>query len=965
MKPTTRKPKASSSTVTITITRTPSTTSTSLTSMTGTQTKASTVSSTATTITIPAQHALDSFGEHQSLVDPVNMKRTTRPPATTTTLLQRTSTSPIATPNVSDTNIDARSVSTTPVANTTEPSYSTRGRGEERQRQSPVVVVGVEPENVTVTDAEDGSNSGDEFRKESANSPSGGNGNLTEDGSSDSNLVEKNGSTDYRVVGPVHMRNWHHHYRSDGSEKKPHASGNSQFEITDGALEESSNTTQQPTRHASSSPASTTTQESIAERNSSHAETMETSGEHQSRTKPVHMPDTRHGLQTERSSLKGTLEPSLERPSSTSGPIATSAPVENQSKVAKVDGSSGWNPAQAAENGSAGFRADVLPGDQDSVPPAGLSDSGRQHVHENKSKQDELGASAAVSHSDLRSTSPSSSSTSASKPTTTSTTIALGTEPLRQPEMSLPEDFARVERGKTWDTSPYVSQKKLDRLWRYLFGAYYKESPPVPQDGGPLPVGVGINFVKFKDFDEVAGTMNIALNLRLCWDDDRLSFNAQEFFNMSWSHEGDKIPIRSNFIWTPDITVLNEVGGLHKLLATHSSPLVLSDDAFRNETGVNVLWSRPLDVRSNCDVDMSQYPFDEQRCYIVIGSWASSRRQMELVPQPFFAEYTVHTSEFRVHNITVRKRDIYTRNTAEKFNEVVYSIVLQRYPHYYVINFILPMVAITLLTVATMWMSPGNVGPRVNSGTKLLLCVVSIIFITARNRPAIHGDIWMDRFQSHCLALSMSSVLESLFIDYLSKTTLTIAWAPRADTVDATLRSMIAWQATYIIFTDATEVKRYSSLSLYTSFQAGSTGLLVAFVYLIFFGLILSSAINMIWMITPRTWQRKLLGKEETPTPLEIPLTEVLGKKVGPGNGFRGFRGVVGLPVGTSSSDVDYSDIGGISGSRFKTPDRIGENSKSPRGNDPRHRVSAPSLNNWLQSQYSTCPTSDEDFSPL
>lgn len=431
--------------------------------------------------------------------------------------------------------------------------------------------------------------------------------------------------------------------------------------------------------------------------------------------------------------------------------------------------------------------------------------------------------------------------------------------------MNLPHDFARIERGRTWDTSPYVSQAHLDRLWVYLFGNYHLEVPPVPADGGPLPVGVGINFVKFKDFDEVAGTMNIALNLRLCWDDDRLSFSAERFFNMSWTHEGDKVPIRSNLVWVPDVTVLNEVGGLPELMAVHTSPLVLADEAFRNTTGVNLLWSRPLDVRSNCEVDMSQYPFDEQICFIVIGSWASSRRQMLLVPQPFFAEYTVHTSEFRVHNITVNKKDVYTRNTAQRFTQVVYRVVLQRYPHYYVINFILPMVAITLLTVATMWMSPGNVGPRVNSGTKLLLCVVSIIFITARRRPAVHGDIWMDRFQSHCLALSMSSVLESLFIDYLSKTTLHVTWAPRAEQVDSMLRACICWFATYIIFRDAYEVKRYGTLKLYTSFQSGSTRLLVLFIYIIFFGLVASSAGNVFWMMLPRRAQKRILGKEDLP----------------------------------------------------------------------------------------------------
>ena len=42
--------------------------------------------------------------------------------------------------------------------------------------------------------------------------------------------------------------------------------------------------------------------------------------------------------------------------------------------------------------------------------------------------------------------------------------------------------------------------------------------------------------------------------------------------------------------------------GLTSLSDSHSSPLVLADDLFRHQTGVNVLWSRPLIVSSECKV---------------------------------------------------------------------------------------------------------------------------------------------------------------------------------------------------------------------------------------------------------------------------------------------------------------------------------------------------------------------------
>jgi len=438
--------------------------------------------------------------------------------------------------------------------------------------------------------------------------------------------------------------------------------------------------------------------------------------------------------------------------------------------------------------------------------------------------------------------------------------------PAPVPAVVLPEEFRRVELAGGNLLSPYTSQGDLDHLWSDLFDHYRKTLPPIPLDGGPLAVGVGINFVKFKDIDEVAGTMNIALCIRLCWDDARLSFDSMKYFNKSWTHQGDKLPVQPQQIWTPDVTVLNGVGGFESLLDIHSSPIVLSDDLFRRQTGVNLLWSRPLDVQVNCEVDMRQYPFDQQSCFIVVGSWTSSRREMLLIPQPFFAEYTIHSSEFQVVNITVHEEDVYTHGTAQMFNEVVYKIVLQRYPHYHLINFILPMLAVTLLTIATMWMNPAAIGPRVNSATKLLLCVVSIIFITARSRPALHGDIWMDRFQSHCLALSMSSVLESLFIDHIKMGGISAVWLPCPDRIDAILRALICGLAAVVVCADARQVQETSILDVRSALGTPSTQLLVGFIYLLALCLVTSSAWAFLWLVIPKRWLRRLQGMDEDQT---------------------------------------------------------------------------------------------------
>ncbi|CAK0902743.1 unnamed protein product, partial [Prorocentrum cordatum] len=311
-----------------------------------------------------------------------------------------------------------------------------------------------------------------------------------------------------------------------------------------------------------------------------------------------------------------------------------------------------------------------------------------------------------------------------------------------------------------------------------------------------------------------------------------------------------------------------------------ATPLVLTDNNFRVRTGVNVLWSHPVDVQTICSARMNDYPFDVQECEIVVGSWSYSNRQMLLRPQPYFLEEEgVHSREFTVDNIIVTQREKKNKATYQTFDEVVYRVRLKRFAHFYVINFILPMISLTALTVATMWMTPGNAGVRVNASSLVLVCTISAIFITAPSRPAVHGDIWMDSFQSHCLALSFASLLQSVFVDYVTRVGgISVLSTPvPIDSLDALTRFAICCTSIFVIFHDASQVHSHHPLTLYTSFQSRSGMAEVIFVYAVFTGLLLSSAGSVVWFFfLPREWRRRATGgkEEDAPSPqtLQLPV---------------------------------------------------------------------------------------------
>jgi hypothetical protein len=230
---------------------------------------------------------------------------------------------------------------------------------------------------------------------------------------------------------------------------------------------------------------------------------------------------------------------------------------------------------------------------------------------------------------------------------------------------------------------------------------------------------------------------------------------------------------------------------------------------------------------------------------------------------------SISTEEFSIRNINVTKKSVYTRGAAVTFEEISYEITLHRFPHFYVINFILPMVAVTMLTVGSMWMT--SAGMRMNSGTKLLLCVVSIMNVTSGWRPAGHGDIWLDRFQSHSLGLSMSAVLQSLVVDYIQRHARGLASLPtfgwRIHAVDIMLRTFITFLTILVFLTDFCTVRRTNWWSVFRSFHAPSQQLLLGFVYVVFIILGVSSACSALWLVLPREQWKSWVEKVDRVAP--------------------------------------------------------------------------------------------------
>ena len=73
--------------------------------------------------------------------------------------------------------------------------------------------------------------------------------------------------------------------------------------------------------------------------------------------------------------------------------------------------------------------------------------------------------------------------------------------------------------------------------------------------------------------------------------------------------------------------------------------------------GGTVMWFTPARLKAYCMLDMSNFPFDEQTCYIVFGPWAHDSTQVSeqntTCSRPFLLWMLYTTSFWMLYTISL------------------------------------------------------------------------------------------------------------------------------------------------------------------------------------------------------------------------------------------------------------------------------------------------------------------------
>ncbi len=158
-----------------------------------------------------------------------------------------------------------------------------------------------------------------------------------------------------------------------------------------------------------------------------------------------------------------------------------------------------------------------------------------------------------------------------------------------------------------------------------------------------------------------------------------------------------------------------------------------------------IYWETGGHRATTCSVDISVYPFDEQKCQLILSNWVYTGRQVNLTYNPQstqeMLEIYQENGEWDILDITVSREDTYYDCCPdEPYPDVTYTIHLRRKRLYYIINLIIPVAMLSFMTLIVFHI-PAEAGEKLSVGITLLLSYFVFMLMISESLPSTSNAV--------------------------------------------------------------------------------------------------------------------------------------------------------------------------------------------------------------------------------
>ena len=255
-----------------------------------------------------------------------------------------------------------------------------------------------------------------------------------------------------------------------------------------------------------------------------------------------------------------------------------------------------------------------------------------------------------------------------------------------------------IAADKINDTATLVSSL---RLLHSSPGHYDYRIPPYDLDSDKVELRIVFLLKSILEIDEVQGTMTTTWFFEVSWADRRLMWDPTIRNGIS------PIYVHQKEIWTPYLVLANDIRKAEQLGKQMGLLRVFHDG--------NVHWEPSEVLTSQCQIDMTYFPYDKQTCNIKIkaGSYLGADVAIDHAYVSDDNNYQSN-SIWDIESMKVSKTNKYGISFASvKLN-------LRRKPIFFFVNIILPILIVGFIS-NTVFIIPASTGEKTGFSVTMFL----------------------------------------------------------------------------------------------------------------------------------------------------------------------------------------------------------------------------------------------------
>ncbi|GMT30652.1 hypothetical protein PFISCL1PPCAC_21949, partial [Pristionchus fissidentatus] len=282
-----------------------------------------------------------------------------------------------------------------------------------------------------------------------------------------------------------------------------------------------------------------------------------------------------------------------------------------------------------------------------------------------------------------------------------------------------------------------------------LFREYnYLIRPVRSVNSKPVVVEFGVAMILLINVDERNQILQTNVWLTMKWNDFQLRWNPEDYGNVTHIH------VPSDRVWLPDIVLFNNADGNYEVSFRSNALIAYNGD---------VTWVPPAMYLSSCRIDVEFFPFDEQTCDMIFGSWTYNSDEVRL---SWYNDIrAVQLTDYQYSGIwdviDVPGHLVHPAQTKE--SKIVFNVVIRRKTLFYTVILIIPTVLIAFLSMTTFYL-PTDSGEKISLTINLLLALVVFLLLVSKILPPTSNIPLMGKYLLLAFVLNIITAIVTVII---------------------------------------------------------------------------------------------------------------------------------------------------------------------------------------------------------